>query len=435
MAGEPTENHGLPPAGRAKSVDPLGLVMAKLKRLPQDRLQAAVVLEAFAGQKAPDSFAVSADHLPDSVETDEPTTMGTNEAPGARLTDFAVLFTIVASAILWIPRLRESLSDDIGKAVAVGLPCALALDGAIRIRHLSSGNVRSLRPTLFFLNAALAVALIASALVEPAVGVAVALVALWGEATILSVRGWYLHYVVLTAVTTAGLWILPWTVPVIVLTALVMIGLTTLAVLTDSGVVNMPENALASIAAFIIGGSSGLMLVADPGVWRSATYRTTAAVLLVTMTGWIASVRLTRIWVDLPSRMANAPIAPGRASPSGRAVSQAVVAASARIVVPTFVSLMIYIAVDADRGAIIVCAFSCFALATLAMSLNMATRYWAATAVIAATGATITILVPSSVSGLPLLLGSIFVVVASGTLAYVTFRDSTVAFTTRMIIR
>ena len=45
------------------AIDPLTLVVAKLRRMPQDRLQAAVVLEAWAGRKAPASFGVTFDHL------------------------------------------------------------------------------------------------------------------------------------------------------------------------------------------------------------------------------------------------------------------------------------------------------------------------------------------------------------------------------------
>lgn len=418
-----------------RSADPLNLVMAKLKRRPQDQLQAAVVLEAWAGKKAPDSFVLTADRFDDEQRPEQPSGRSVYTAPGTRLTDFAVLVTIVVSAILWIPSLEPHLGATINTVVSWGLPIALALDGGVRMRYLSSGNTRSLRSTMHMINVTSLVAMAIASFTGPAMIATVAVVILWGQATVLSVRGWYGPYAGLGAVTTLGMWLLPWEVEVLLLASLAMIGMTTWAVMTDRGKANIPEKLDATVAAIVIGGASGLMLVADSGVWGSATAGTTAAVVLVTITGWVASVRLTRIWVDLPELLADGPIGPERVRLGGRAVSHAIAAASARVVLPTVASLIVYIAVDADRGVIVVCAFSCFVLATLAMSLNMATRHWGATATIASIGATIAILVPSQMPGLPLLCAAGFIVVTSGALAYLTFRDSTVAFTTRMMIR
>jgi hypothetical protein len=71
----------------------------------------------------------------------------------------------------------------------------------------------------------------------------------------------------------------------------------------------------------------------------------------------------------------------------------------------------------------------------LSLSLNLTTRHWTGAAMIAATGAAVAVLVPHGVAGLPLACSAGFVTIASSTLAAASFRDSTVAFSTRMMIR
>lgn len=412
------------------------MVVAKLHRSPRDQLEAAVVLEAWAGKRAPDSFAVTAAEV-DGRDASNPGPISHGIEPGPRLSDFAVLFTIVASAVLWIPLLAEHLGESVAGAVSIALPLALAIDGAIRIRYLSSGNTRGLQPIIGVLNIVLAVALVAAMLAATWVLTSVALLILWGQANILGLRGWYGRYVGLAVVGTVAMWLLPFDVEVLVALAAAMLILTLVAVRTDTSRRFKPESVTATVAAAAIGGSSGLMLVVDQGVWRTGTPATAVAILLVTFTGWVASARLTRIWIELPARLAAEPIDPVSQARRYRlnAVGGAVLAASARVVIPTLGALGVYAATDVSRGATIVSAFTMFALATLALSLNVATRHWTAAGSIAVTGAAITAAVPDDIAGLPLLCGASFIVVAAGLVAFSTFRDATVAFATRMLIR
>jgi hypothetical protein len=419
----------------SSGIDPLALVVAKLRRVPQDRFQAAVVLEAWAGKKAPDSFGVSPDPLQGGPVRPSRSSRLATTAPSARLSDFAALFTIVITAVLWVPQLRGELGLGLDTSIALGLPSALALDGAIRIRYLAAGNTRSLRPDLYVVNAVLALVLVLVASSSPTLALALAVVVLWGQAGILSVRRLLPAYFGLVAVTTGSMWLLPWDVIVVVAAALVMLAATTAAVATDHGDASLPETLPATLAVAVVGASNGIMLVAEPGVWRSATPATTAAVLLVTVTGWVASVRMTRLWVELPARLADADLDPGSRGVGGWIVARAMIGASVRIIVPTIIALLIYARLHAAEGMLVVCAFTGFALATLTLSLNIATRQWGPVAAIAAGGAAVTLLVEAAAPGLSLLCGAAFVIVASGLVAKRTFNHAAVAFVTRMMMR
>ena len=414
----------------------IDLVVAKLKRLPQDRLQAAVVLEAFVGRKAPDSFTVGADQVDAVGGLDRPAPPAPDGASGPRLADVAVLLTIVISAMVWMPALRSSLGSDTDQVIAWSLPIALAAEGAIRIRYLSCGNVRALRPVLPAVNGSAALLLMAAVPAGELVASAAALIVLWGQATILGVRGWWMRYVALVAITAVALWLLPWDAAVLVGAALVLLAVNVVATSSEEGVRSLPEPVDTTLQAAVIGAACGFMLVVDPGVWRGATVETTAAVLLVTTTGWVASARLSRIWQDLPSRLAAVEIGAGWAGDAaGRAVGGAALGASARVVVPAGASLLLHAVIEADRGLVVVAAFCLFTLAMLSVSLTVAARHWAATAIICVAGAAVSFAVPSSVPALPLLCGSAVVLLCSAALATATFRDAGAAFPTRMMVR
>lgn len=413
----------------------LDLVIAKLDRPPQDPLHAAVVLEAWAGQQPERSLV----HTEAMAHTGMPL-VGTVNRPvpdsaPIDLREFTVLVTVLASVFLWLPALRSLLGDNIAFTMSWALPLALGVDRAIRVRYLATGQIQTITPALWYINGFIAVVLGTAWLVSDAAQIGVSLAVIWGYAGILAMRRWPLVYInIVIAVAT---WLYFDGSPLIGLTAgaVAMLVATTLAVRTTSSERRIPETLWATVAAGITGAAAGVLLTAESEMWRDRSWWLGAAVLVVSVCGWWASARITQLWVELPSQLAKIDIDDNRKSWGGMVLSAAVAGALSRVVLPTYVLLLVCVSLGEASAAILVGAFAMFAVAMLLLGLIVAAKRWTVAVIVSVVAAAVAIVWPPDTAGLPMLVGSTVAAVGFAIVTLVTFRNSATAFATRMVIR
>ncbi len=411
------------------------LVVAKLNGRAQDPLHAAVVLEAWGGRSQEQSIREV-----DVLTSADMSIQGPQirPAPTESLVDikeFAVLVTVLASVFLWLPALRDLLGAELTSTMAWALPGALALDRVVRVRYLSSGQIRSIDPALWPLNAISVLALVAASMVGTATYIGAALVIIWGQAGIFAIRKWSLVYI--NIVVGSASWIYNDGSVTLVFTVAVagVLIASTAAVLSTAGDKRLPESLWVTAAAAVSGASAGVLLTADSTMWDDNRWWIGLAVVTVAVSGWWGSIRLSRLWVDLPTQLADIDVNDPEAGWGGVVVSDAVVGALARIALPTYALLILCVALGQSAAAGLVAAFSMFASAMLLLGLAVATKQWAAATAISVAGAFVSIVVPPVIPALPLLAGAGLSAVGFGVLAIFSFRDSATTFATRMLIR
>lgn len=421
--------------GPDRSTTNLEMVMAKLDRPPQDALHAAVVLEAWAGQRATQSLA----NLESWDENDMPMAgPSLRPVPAENLIDlkeFTVLVTILASVFLWLPALRDLLGDDISTTMAWALPVALGVDRAIRVRYLATGHIRTITPALWYINAFALIGLGTAWLISDAAQIGLALAVIWGHAGILAVRRWPLAYVNIVMAVATWLYLDGSALLGLTLGAVAVLLATSVAVASTTSDRRIPETLWTTIAAGITGAAAGVLLTAEHEMWRDRSWWLGAAVLSVSLSGWWASARITQLWVELPAHLAKVDLDDDRRQWGGLVVSGAVAGALSRIVLPTYVLLLICVALGQSTAAILVGAFAMFAVAMLLLGLVVAAKQWIMASVISILAAAVALIVPESTAGVPMLVGASIAAVGFALVAAVTFRDAPATFATRMVIR
>ena len=349
--------------------------------------------------------------------------------------EFTVLVTILASVFLWLPALQSLLGDDIGTTMAWALPIALGIDRAIRIRYLASGHIQTITPALWYLNGAAAIGLATIWTVSDSAQIGLALVIIWGHAGILAIRRWPLAYISIVIVVATWLYFDGSAVIGLTGGADAVLVATGLAVATTESERRIPETIWSTLAAGITGASAGVLLTAETEMWRDRTWWLGAAVLSVSLSGWWASARITQLWVELPAQLAKVDLSDERKGWGGLVVSGAVAGALSRIVLPTYLLLLVCISLGQTSSAILVGAFAVFAIAMLLLGLVVATKRWASATLISIIAAVAAIVFPETTAGVPMLVGSATAAVGHGLVSIATFRDSARAFATRMVIR
>jgi hypothetical protein len=248
------------------------LVEARLGRRPQDMLEAAVVLEAWAGLPAQAALAAARKMMP-AVPREAQVSVGQLPArtsrDGVLLEGSALIVTVIAIAC-WAAPLTSSIGvGAVERALMLALPLTLALQWALRARYLDRtdglAQLAGRAPELA-LGASVVVGVPALAL---GVGGAVAglLTVTWTGGTILIRRRWPAVY--------GGLILLATPAMILDLPALAVLGTT--AVLTVVGVAlalrgwtapedRSPGHWQRALSAGLIGAGLGLMLVLDATV-------------------------------------------------------------------------------------------------------------------------------------------------------------------------
>ena len=267
------------------------LVEARLGRRPQDMLEAAVVLEAWAGLPAQAALAAARRMMPASPEEPEASVgalPGRTSRQGILLEGAALVVTVIAIAC-WAAPLTARLGVPVVEhALMLALPLTLALQWGLRTRYLDRGDglaQLARRPVRLAIAACLVVAVPALAL-GVAGTVAGLLVVIWAGGTILVRRGWPTVYAaqVLLATPPMALGVAPLRI-LGATTALTFIGV---ALALRGGVtpdVDTRGHWRNSAQAALIGTALGLMLVLD----RTVSWTDGAVPALALMPSTIAS--------------------------------------------------------------------------------------------------------------------------------------------------
>jgi hypothetical protein len=288
------------------------LVEARLGRPPQDALEAAVVLEAWAGVPAQRALETARGLMPavpaaPQVSSAAPVTV--KAPPGLALEGAAFLVTVVAIA-LWAEPLAAALGVEVvERALRIALPLTVALQWALHARHLGRASalvgLAGRGGALVFTGLAIVCGL---AVVAGRAGLLAGLLTVtWTGGTLLIRRGWALAYcgvvVAGVPVSLAGAPVLPVVAAVATATALgAAWALRTVAPGTP-----VPGRWTRTLGAGLSGGGVGLLLVADPSVsWAGGA--AAALALLPSAAGALAAGRyLWRLAGALPHALAGLP--------------------------------------------------------------------------------------------------------------------------------
>ena len=303
------------------------LVEARLGRRPQDKLEAAVVLEAWGGVRPPHALDVAGDAV--DREHGRPVRSVANlreSLPRDKAVvaeGLSLLIAVMAVAMWTVPfgrALGAGVWDD---AVRIALPITLAGQWMMRSRYLG-------RPTglpilrrewlgvtcLLVLGAGLAVMQGERGLVS------LLLIVTWLGGTVLVRRGWGLVYVVLLVIVAieANLDIYP--VTTLAAAASATLLLATLVVAVAGSTTDPAGRPSRALAAGLMGAGIGGLLVLDGSIgWGSGGVLPALALVPSTLGSFWGGYHLWRFYEEVPRALAGVPVAEAdRASLRGPAM-------------------------------------------------------------------------------------------------------------------
>jgi hypothetical protein len=286
------------------------LVEARLGRAPQDMLEAAVVLEAWAGVSAEAALAAASATMPGKPASPQPSV--------GRLPRAAFLLTVVAIAC-WAAPLAESAGlSAVERALTLALPLTLALQRALGSRFLDrpQGIAELARHrTLLFAGTA-AVLLVPPLLLGTGGILAGLLTVTWTGGTVLIRRRWPTLYVLVILAATAAMLAGAAAETVVALAAATTLLAVVLALRGTARVARRSLGRAEPVAvAAAIGVGLGAMLVLDRTV--SWTEGAVPALALVpsTFAALLAGHHLRHLELAIPAALSG--VAAGATRPRG----------------------------------------------------------------------------------------------------------------------
>jgi hypothetical protein len=381
------------------------VVEARLGRPAQDRLEAAVVLEAWCGLRAKDAIEWGRR----VVRGKSSPVLGDNgrESPVKRRNGTAegisLMFAVVAVAT-WASPLTAQLGAHVwDNAVRVALPVTLAFQWLIWSRHLSGGEgLGTLRRESPVVLAALIAVLVGLLDIGPGGAVAGTLILIWVGGTVLASRGWAVWYAFLLVLVAAGLrtGVDPWFV--LDAGAFAALAAVMLALGRSEPVTSSPGRWSRALGAATIGAGLGALLVTDDTIgWGFRGALPALALIPSAVGGFWAGRHLSRLYAELPLALEGVPAwSADRISVPGPALT--ILAGSVlRLAGATVVlSVACVAAGPATSGTLttsLFVAFGCLALITLLVSLlvSLGRLLWAMVAVSAAVAVEVFLQLPS----------------------------------------
>jgi hypothetical protein len=370
------------------------IVEARLGRRPQDMLEAAVVLEAWAGVPAQGALAAARELMRAETSPPQPS-VGVLPRPTSRegvlVEGSAFIITVIAIAC-WVAPLASHLGVDVvERALLVALPLTLTLQWGLRSRYLDrpQGLAQLARARWWLIALALIVAGVPWALLGRAGAVAGLLTVTWTGATILIRRHWPGVYVAIVLAGTPVILAVPR--PLEALGAIA--GATAIAVAfalrTSGGPARLaagPWNR--AFVAAGIGTGLGLMLVLDSTVsWTDGAVPALALIPATVASFW-GGYHLRHLEQAIPGGVSGVPASDrgtfGQARPAlgvllgalGRTIFLCAALSIALLVLTPWLG-------SSAREAGVLVGFGLFALAALFVSLleSMGRGPWALVAV------------------------------------------------------
>jgi len=391
------------------------LVEARLGRKPQDMLEAAVVLEAWAGIPPSRALASGRALMPASPDASQPSTGRVAEPPPRRrfaLEAFALGVSVVATA-LWAAPLRATIgAEGLRDALAIALPLALGLQWGLSSRYLSrtagaavlAGHRAAIAAGFTLLVAAPTCALGATGLV------AGLLTVLWTGGTLLIRGGAALVYA--TAVTIATAAVLDG--------APALIALGVLAATIAAVALRRPRSTARvtpgrwdrALCAAAIGMLLGLLLVGDGSLGWIATPGEALLLVPSIVAGAWGSARLWQLPHTLSASLSGVRLTerPGALALGilGRALARTVAAA---LTLSLLAAELVPRSESGAARAVALTGFGLLAVVTLLASVleSLGRGGWTLAALGA--GATVEVLAPPSFSGGALVAGAAVAIV------------------------
>jgi hypothetical protein len=382
------------------------VVEARLGRPAQDRLEAAVVLEAWCGLRAREAIewgrrvvrregrSAAGDHR---GEGGAKRRSGTAEG-------VSLVLAVVAIATWASPLTAQLGASAWDSAVRLALPMTLALQWLIWSRHLSGGEglgtLRRESPV-----AVIALVAMLAGMLELGTGGAVAslLVLIWVGGTVLVSRGWILWYALLLILVAAGLRTELPAFAVLDAATLVTLAAVAAALATSTAVRTSPGRWLRAIGAGAIGAGLGAMLVTDDTIgWGFRGALPALALIPSAVGGFWAGRHLSRLYAELPRALEGVPAwRADRIAMKGPGLT--ILAGSVlRLAVATVtLSVACVVVGPATSGTVttsLFVGFGCLALATLLVSLlvSLGRVLWAMFAVSASVLVEVSLQLPSA---------------------------------------
>lgn len=303
------------------------LVEARLGRRPQDKLEAAVVLEAWGGVRPPHALEVAGDAV--DREHGRPVRSVANlreSLPRDKAVvaeGLSLLIAVVAVAMWTVPfgrALGAGIWDD---AVRVALPVTLGGQWMMRSRYLGRPNgLETLRREWLGVAALLVTGAGLAAINGQRGLVAMLLIVIWLGGTVLVRRGLGLVYVVLLVIVAieANLDIYP--VTTLAAAAAATLLLATLVVALAGSTTDPAGRPSRALAAGLIGAGIGGLLVLDTSIgWGSEGMLPALALVPSTVGSFWGGYHLWRFYEEVPRALAGVPVAEAdRASLRGPAM-------------------------------------------------------------------------------------------------------------------
>ena len=373
------------------------IVEARLGRRPQDMLEAAVVLEAWAGMPAQAALAAARALMPAQPREAQ---LSVGRLPAARsregiLVEGTALIITVLAIAFWAAPMASSLGVDVvERALMLALPLTLALQWVLRSRYLDrSDGLAQLaeRRWMLLVGAAGVVALPAIALGTSGT-LAGLLTVTWAGGTILVRRGWPAPYAAAVLLATPAM--------ILETNELVVLGaMATLIVVGVAfalrGLATPPRPSSGrwerTVAAGVIGTGLGLMLVLDGTVSWTDGAIPALALLPSTMAAFWGGYHLRHLERAIPGALSGVSADDSSRRDLAWPPLRVLLGAVGRLVVPCaalsagLVALTPWLGSSA-RGAGVLVGFALLALATLLVSLleSMGRAWWALTVVVCA---------------------------------------------------
>ncbi|MEA2229521.1 MAG: hypothetical protein QOF04_3151 [Solirubrobacteraceae bacterium] len=384
---------------RPATLDPSharSIVEARLGREPQDMLEAAVALEAWAGVPAGDALATAGAMMRAGDPESQPSAGRLPRAAARQgVAMEAISFAIAVIAIAcWAAPLSRSLGQDVvERALVCALPMTLALQWGLASRFLSrpDGLAHLGRRPWTVALAALALVAAPSAVLGLGGLVAGLLTVTWTGGAILIRRRWAPAYAALVVV--AGAAMLAGLLAPLVLGATAAIAAAGVAAALRARTLvpaQSPGRWTRALAAAVIGAGLGALLVADRSVDWTVGSMPAIALLPSSLASFWGGRHLWRFQQAIPEALSGVAVADTGARGLARRPMGVLLGAVGRLVLLTAGLSLVVLAVAAlfelrTSGESVLVGFGLVALATMLVGLleSVGRAPWAIAAVVA----------------------------------------------------
>jgi hypothetical protein len=291
------------------------LVEARLGRRPQDKLEAAVVLEAWGGIRPPFALDVAGDAV-DRTDGRPVRSVANPRQPEPRdkavvAEGLALLIAVVAVALWTLPFGRALGTDVWDAAVRLALPITLGGQWMLRSRYLGRPNgLAALHRDWLGAICVLAAGAGLAATQGQRGLVCGLLVVTWLGGTVLVRRGWALVYVALLVAVAVEVNLDVDPVPTLAATAGATLFVAVFVVAMAGSTVHAAGRPSRALAAGLMGAGIGGLLVLDTSVgWGSAGVLPALALVPSTAGSFWGGYHLWRFYEDVPRALAGVPVA------------------------------------------------------------------------------------------------------------------------------